>query len=78
MKLLDERKKTHGNFEDNARVSQELKRILYRNQLEEFTDVQAEALDMICLKLSRICSNPNYADNWDDLAGYSTLAAKEL
>lgn len=77
--ILEERQKTHGEFEDNARISQTLKANLQAGfDGRATTPVQREALDMICLKLSRICSNPNVADHWDDIAGYATLAAREL
>lgn len=77
--ILEERQKTHGEFKDNAGLSQMLKEHLRRGiSYEACTAPQKEALDMICLKLSRICSNPNVVDHWDDIAGYATLAAKEL
>lgn len=77
--ILKERGKTHGDFADNAKVSQELKFIIRTNLgVSELTYVQREALDMICLKVSRILSNPNVKDHWDDIAGYATLASKDL
>jgi hypothetical protein len=74
--ILAERQQSHGNFAHNAKFSQALKRLLDTGANR--TDVQQEAVDMICLKLSRILSNPNVADHWDDIAGYATLAANEL
>jgi len=36
--------------------------------------VQREALRIIASKISRMCScDPEYADNWHDIAGYATL-----
>lgn len=82
---LNERQSTHGDFADNARVSQALKKVMrdinmyYGGPAEiAYTDIQKETIDMICLKLSRIASNPNVADHWRDIAGYATLAEKEL
>jgi hypothetical protein len=72
--LLNERGKTHGSFVRNAEVSQRLKDIFqyYGGDLHV---VQKEALDMIALKISRILSGQGaYADHWDDIAGYATLA----
>lgn len=72
--LLAERGKTHGSFVRNAEVSQQLKGIflLYGVDLHA---VHKEALDMIALKISRILSGQGgYADHWDDIAGYATLA----
>lgn len=76
--ILQERGQTHGDFSNNARVSQALKATL---QLEnaDLTDVQQEAIDMICHKLARIAAgNPNFKDHWDDIAGYATLAADRV
>lgn len=61
-KILDERQKTHGEFRDNARIAQRLK-TLFKTGPVRFTDVQEEALDMICCKLARIMSNPSHADH---------------
>jgi hypothetical protein len=42
------------------------------------TDVQAESLEMIALKIARVLSgNPDYADHWDDVIGYAKLARPE-
>ena len=43
------------------------------------TFAQAPALDMICVKLGRIVNgNPDYADNWVDIAGYAKLVSDRL
>ncbi len=43
------------------------------------TNVQREAVDMICMKLSRIASgHANFADHWEDIQGYSQLVLDEL
>jgi hypothetical protein len=82
--LLQTRQETHGNFRDNARISQRLKsefrkdladtghaHLLYR------TPVHAEALDMIAVKLSRLLSGQlNFKDHWDDIAGYARLGSE--
>lgn len=78
--LIAERHKTHGDFADNARISQKLKQ-LFADEISygKMTVVQHEALDMIALKLSRILSGQaNVADHWDDIAGYAKLASKEI
>ena len=42
-------------------------------------DDQREALEMIAHKIARILNgDPNYADNWIDIAGYATLVANRL
>lgn len=77
--LLYEREKTHGSFERNAGISQELKSLFVRemNAFPSLTVAQREALDMIALKLSRILSGQaSFRDHWDDLAGYAKLGAE--
>lgn len=78
--ILNERGKTHGDFTDNARVSQELKDVLKAHpRYHALTAVQAESLDMICHKIARIIAgNPNFEDHWADLAGYATLVIERL
>lgn len=74
--LTAERNTTHGSFEDNARISQELKATIHCENAD-MTNTHREAVDMICLKLSRIASgHANFRDHWDDIAGYAHLAAE--
>lgn len=75
--LLQERQKTHGSFEQNAKISQQLKRIFTSNMMANSNPVHLEALDMIALKLSRILSGQaNFKDHWDDIAGYAKLGSE--
>ena len=40
---------------------------------------QRESLEMICHKIARILNgDPNYIDNWTDIAGYAVLVEQEL
>lgn len=75
--LLSERGLTHGSFVENAAVAQTLKQ--YLRGLKGWDSLRAEqkeALDLICLKLSRIMSGKsNYKDHWDDIAGYAKLGS---
>lgn len=76
-KLTKERGTTHGDFGENARISQALKAVMKPSN-SNYTDIQEEAIDMICLKLSRIASgHANFKDHWDDIAGYAHLASLE-
>ena len=75
--LTAERNNTHGDFGVNARISQQLKRTMFSTETAHYSEVQKEAIDMICLKLSRIASgHANFRDHWDDIAGYAHLAAE--
>jgi hypothetical protein len=76
---LDERKNTHGDFATNAACAQALKFHCRMHVQCALTAVQQEAVENICQKLARILTgNPNHADNWHDIAGYATLAEREV
>lgn len=84
---LAERCTTYGSFNDNARISQRLKRVV-AEELERIhpssnpshlTYVQQEAIDVILSKISRVITgNPDYTDNFHDIAGYATLAEQDI
>lgn len=77
--LLTERQHIHGDFADNARVSQSLKRI-FRDEpgWGLLTDVERESMDMIALKFSRILSGKSLElQHWEDVVGYAKLAEKQ-
>ena len=80
--ILAERKKTHGDFVNHAKISQDLKIILHYSDNERWellSNDQKEALDMIAHKIARILNgNADYADHWADIAGYATLVAYRL
>lgn len=85
---LDERAKTYGTFESNAKVAQQLKAALHHalsaRDESSYGDFyiapdQVEALQMICSKLARIVNgDPNHVDSWRDIAGYAQLVADRL
>jgi len=76
--ILAARGQTHGDFSDNARIMQNLKREMEAEHgWSKLSDVQREALHMIQHKVGRIISgNPNFRDHWDDIAGYARLVAE--
>ena len=75
--LLAERGRQYGHFKDGAEIMQHLKRQLRNAEgWNNLTHAQCEALDMICHKIGRILNgDPNIADHWDDISGYSTLCS---
>jgi hypothetical protein len=77
---LDERKNTHGDFAENARLSRTLKEVMYVTPgWHALTHVQREALDVIQAKIARILSgNPDEEDHWRDICGYSELARQNI
>lgn len=78
--ILAERGSRYGAFKDNADVSQNVKCAIRRGMNYNRLAVdQLEAIDQIASKLSRIVTgDPDYADNWDDIAGFATLVANRL
>ena len=77
---LKERGERYGRFSDYASTCNELKKVCVNSRLSpDFNHIHEEALDMIFSKIARILNgDPNYADNWHDIAGYATLVEKEL
>lgn len=74
---LNERGKNYGSFDDVAKMSQQLKAVLLDTNTK-LKPHQKEAGEMICLKLARIFAgcNPDYEDNWRDIAGYAVLGGR--
>ena len=78
--VLEERSKTHGDFETNAHYSQAIKAIYHSSPAwDQMTDLMRESLDAKALKISRILSgNFREPDHWKDDAGYSQLVVNAL
>ena len=79
-KTLLERGERYGDFKDVARITNSLFATCREgNQFHQLSESQNLALAMICNKIARIVNgDPNYIDNWHDIAGYATLIEKEL
>ena len=78
-KTLKQRQKTHGEFATHAKISQQLKAVLWEHDFQELDADQIEALEMICHKIARVLNgNQNHHDHWHDIAGYATLVADRL
>ena len=77
--LITERGKTHGNWEEQAAMTNAIKRTMrYTPQWDELEPHQVEALDMIATKLGRILTGVStHYDHWDDMAGYALLGRGE-
>lgn len=78
--VLDERGKRYGEFSGHAKITQELKGVMVKcDNWSKLSHSQKESLEMIAHKIGRILNgDPNYADSWVDIAGYSQLIVKEL
>ena len=79
---LNERGNRYGLFKDHAEVTQSIKSLIRSRMGEKWNEIeddQREALEMIAHKLGRIINgDPDYADSWVDIAGYSKLVADRL
>lgn len=73
---LAERGARYGDFTDNARVSRSIQAELQSHPgWAALDDTKKEALTMIAQKIARILNgDPEYKDNWHDIAGYARLA----
>ncbi len=78
--ILSERDTRYGGFENNARLSQELKSLMQQSRRWKLlSNVQREALENVVMKMARILNgDPLYLDNWIDMAGYISLAITDM
>lgn len=77
--VLAERGSKYGVFAGHAAITQQFKCILRQGNWNRLSDDHREALEMIAHKIGRILNgDPNYADSWQDIAGYAQLVANRL
>jgi len=78
--MLDEREKTYGSFKGHALIAQKLKETMQDSpKWHSLTYDKKEALEMIQHKVARVLNgDPEYDDNWRDIAGYATLVENTL
>lgn len=77
---LAEREDRYGSFINHARLSQNLQDVMHAAATwEDLRAIHREALEMIQHKIARILNgDPDYIDNWHDIAGYATLVEQYL
>ena len=78
--LLVERGKTHGEYTDHARCTQNIMRAMQSEKnWDSLSDIQKESLHMFAHKMGRIATgNPDIHDHWDDIAGYAKLVSDRI
>ena len=80
--LIEQRTRTHGEYETQAGITQDLKRTIKHHVADldrRLDDEMQETLDMIAHKIGRIIAgNPEEPDHWRDIAGYAQLVANRL
>ena len=79
-KILEERGSRYGDFTAQADIAQRFKTTMCQGlSAHKLSPEKVEALEMIFSKIARILNgDPNYQDNWDDIAGYAKLVSKTL
>jgi hypothetical protein len=77
---LKERAARYGKFTEHARISQELKKVMFSGKWAALDADQKESLELIAHKIARIlcAGDPNYKDSWHDIAGYAKLIDDRL
>ena len=77
---LAERGTRYGTFTGHAKITQNIKRAMQDSpNWEKLDDDQQEALEMTAHKIGRILNgDPNYADSWHDIIGYTRLVEARL
>lgn len=77
---LAERGARYGKFEDHAVIAQGLKDQMWATEgWSRLAPDQRQALEVIQDKVARILNgDPDYVDNWHDIAGYSRLVEDRL
>lgn len=78
--ILAERGKRYGDFKGHAEITWALKAVMHTTEgWGNLNHSQRETLDMIAHKIGRILNgDPNWADSWEDIAGYAKLVANQL
>ena len=77
--ILDQRQKTHGNFEKVARLDTELFSTFNTYLYSSLSDEQYCAIKMILHKIARIgCGDPEFIDHWQDIIGYAQLIINSI
>jgi len=87
---LAERGSRYGDFTNHARIAQALQGVMRSaanpfgsdidsREWNRLSDVQKQALTVMADKIARILNgDPNYVDNWHDIAGYAKLVEDRL
>jgi hypothetical protein len=75
VKILEERKKTHGEYTEHARCTQAIMRAVQAERnWDDLPDPIRETVHMIAHKLGRIAvGNPYVHDHYLDIEGYAHL-----
>ena len=80
MEILKERGKTHGDFKDGSKVQVQILRAMgILPPTSHFSDSQIAVWLNVAGKQSRaVVGNPNFIDNYRDVAGFAQLEVNIL
>ena len=78
--VLEERGSRYGEFDEHAKITQNLKRAMENSpNWHKLPDYMKEALEMNAHKIGRILNgDPFYVDSWTDVVGYAKLVEDYL
>jgi hypothetical protein len=77
--VMQERSDRYGRFIERAAITQSIKHAMASPGWHRLACDQKEALETIAVKIARILNgDPDYADNWVDIAGYAMLVVERL
>lgn len=79
-KTLEDRGSRYGDFNEHARITQNLKACMKDSpNWEELPVEMKESLEMVAHKIGRILNgDASYKDSWVDIEGYVHLVSREL
>lgn len=79
---LQQRGSTYGDFADIAELSEKFRKVCsdyLDGRGKSLPSVHRESLIMVFHKIARVLAgDPNYTDNWHDVAGYATLVENHI
>lgn len=80
VETLTERGARYGNFADQGRIEQNIKRAFHDSpNWETLDDDMKSSLEMVAVKISRILKgDPYYVDSWHDILGYVKLVEDRI
>lgn len=77
---LEQRGAVYGKFETHAEYAEKINNVFEQSpNWSHMSPDSKEALRIIANKIGRILNgNPEYDDNWRDIAGYATLVLNRI
>lgn len=74
--VTEERNATYGEPVPQLAHAQEIKEAVGHRESEHLSHAEIEAIDAICVKLSRLAFGTPTEDSWLDIIGYAAIGAE--